>query len=52
MDQLQVVGLALPGTAVAHATLTGSRRLMVVTKSGGFGTADTLAQIDNIIHNS
>lgn len=51
VDQLQVVGLALPGIAVAHATLTGSRTLTVVTKSGGFGTADTLAQLVHLVDN-
>lgn len=51
VDQAEVLGLALPGTAVVRATLAGSRDLTVVTKSGGFGAADTLAQLVDLVDN-
>ncbi|TJZ80510.1 four-carbon acid sugar kinase family protein [Paracoccus hibiscisoli] len=49
VDQAEVLGLALPGVAVVQAALPGSRDLMVVTKSGGFGAADTLAQLVDLV---
>ncbi|MBA4206665.1 four-carbon acid sugar kinase family protein [Pannonibacter phragmitetus] len=48
---LDVCGLALPGIPVARATLQGARVLHVVTKSGGFGGPDTLAQLVNLVDN-
>ena len=49
VDQAEVLGLALPGVAVVQAALPGLRNLMVVTKSGGFGAADTLAQLVDLV---
>lgn len=51
VDQAEVLGLALPGIAVVQAALPGSRDLTVVTKSGGFGAANTLAQLVDLVDN-
>jgi D-threonate/D-erythronate kinase len=41
VDCLEVVGEALPGVAVAMARI-GGREIMVLTKSGGFGTSSDI----------
>ncbi|MBL3574474.1 hypothetical protein JMK10_15330 [Rhodovulum sulfidophilum] len=51
VDRAEVFGLALPGIAVVRAALPGSRVLTIVTKSGGFGAADMLAQLVNLVDN-
>lgn len=49
IGQLDVTGLALPGVPVSSATLADGRRLVVMTKSGGFGGPATLAQLAEMI---
>ncbi|MBM3604152.1 MAG: hypothetical protein FJX25_05180 [Alphaproteobacteria bacterium] len=51
VGHLDVEGTALPGVPVSRAQLADGRTVAVVTKSGGFGGREALAQLAKMVDN-